>query len=178
LRRPLRRSIAVTEWWNQYGLISYSNKGLLDSWYRTARVGSYVLSIFSVSGGDHINCPGHGLAWPPWREAIMACDGLRIVLVASEWPQVRPASGHARPGHGQAMASGWPDDLVLTRAVEVVIRYSKSISFGQKGTRVPGYGRTKFTKFTKFSRPCTPGTGTALTMETLCSWLRGRQCFI
>ena len=30
----------------------------------------------------------------------MACDGLRVVLVASEWPQARPASGHARRGHG------------------------------------------------------------------------------
>ena len=44
--------------------------------------------------------PWPGLAWPPWPEAIMACDGLRVVLVASEWPQARPASGHARPGHG------------------------------------------------------------------------------
>jgi hypothetical protein len=38
-----------------------------------------------------------------WPEAIMACDDLRVVLVVSEWPQARPASGHTRPpmpGHG------------------------------------------------------------------------------
>ena len=43
------------------------------------------------------------MLWPgmaTWPEAIMACDGLRVVLVVSEWPQARPVSGHARPGHG------------------------------------------------------------------------------
>ena len=40
------------------------------------------------------------MPWPglaTWPEAIMACDGLRVVLVVSEWPGLGLASGHARP---------------------------------------------------------------------------------
>ena len=46
----------------------------------------------------------------------MACDGLRVVLVVSEWPGLGLASGHARPRQarpGQAMAPGRADGLVL-----------------------------------------------------------------
>ena len=34
----------------------------------------------------------------------MACDGLRVVLVVSEWPGLGLASGHARP----RQARPWP----------------------------------------------------------------------
>ena len=84
----------------------------------------------TVSCGHRVNCPGHDLAWPPWPEAIMACDGLRVVLVASEWPQARPASGHARPGHGLrparrpgAGASGGSGDNYYLKSRNILVSW-------------------------------------------------------
>jgi hypothetical protein len=41
----------------------------------------------------------------------MACGGRTLVLVVIEWPQARPASGHAMLGHGltpaRRIGAGW-----------------------------------------------------------------------
>jgi hypothetical protein len=66
----------------------------------------------------------------------MACDGLRVVIVASEWPQARPASGHARRGHGLrparrpgAGASGGNGDnyYLKSRNISVMANNARSI---------------------------------------------------